>query len=85
VHGIDYSLVELPEEMWTKTELDELIQQGISKLSPRCREIFILSRMENLKIAEIAEKLQLSGRTVETQISKALKILRLELADYLLF
>ncbi|MEI8112358.1 MAG: RNA polymerase sigma-70 factor [Bacteroidia bacterium] len=84
VHGIDYSQVELPEEMWTKTELDELIQQGISKLSPRCREIFILSRMENLKIAEIAEKLQLSGRTVETQISKALKILRLELAEYLI-
>jgi RNA polymerase sigma-70 factor (ECF subfamily) len=83
IRNVDYPLVELPEEMWTKTELDELIHQVIDKLSPRCREIFLLSRVENLKIAEIAEKLQLSGRTVETQISKALKILRLELADYL--
>jgi len=81
--GIDYTQVEMQEDLWTKTELDELIQKAIDKLPPRCREIFLLSRIENLKIAEIAEKLNLSGRTVETQISKALKILRVELADYL--
>lgn len=80
---IDHSQVELQEDLWTKTELEEIINQTIDKLPPRCREIFLLSRIENLKTAEIAEKLQLSGRTVETQISKALKILRVELADYL--
>lgn len=74
---------EMQEDLWTKTELEELIQQAIGKLPQRCREIFLMSRIEGLKTAEIAEKLQLSGRTVETQISKALKILRLELADYL--
>jgi len=73
----------MPEDLWTKTDLNEIIHQAIDKLPPRCREIFIMSRIDNLKTAEIAEKLDLSGRTVETQISKALKILRVELADYL--
>ncbi|MBA4407889.1 MAG: RNA polymerase sigma-70 factor [Odoribacter sp.] len=82
-HSIDYTQVEMQEDLWTIMELDELIKQTIDKLPPRCREIFLMSRTENLKIAEIAEKLRLSGRTVETQISKALKILRIELADYL--
>ncbi|MBK5215144.1 MAG: RNA polymerase sigma-70 factor, partial [Flavobacteriaceae bacterium] len=74
---------EMQEDLWTKTELEEVINLAIDKLPPRCREIFLMSRMENLKTAEIAEKLQLSGRTVETQISNALRILRVELADYL--
>jgi len=79
----DYSHFEMQEDLWTLMELDELIQQAIDKLPPRCREIFLMSRTENLKIAEIAEKLRLSARTVETQISKALKVLRTELAEYL--
>lgn len=74
---------EMQEDLWTKVELNEILQQAIDKLPPRCREIFLMSRTENLKIAEIAEKLNLSGRTVETQISKALKLLRIELAEYL--
>jgi len=81
---MDFSKVEMQEDLWTLMELDELIQKAIDKLPPRCREIFLMSRTENLKIAEIAEKLKLSARTVETQISKALKILRTELAEYLM-
>lgn len=73
------------EDLWIQAELDELIQQAIDKLPPRCREIFIMSRVEKLKTAEIAGQLELSCRTVETQISKALKLLRAELADYLSF
>lgn len=84
IQSNDYSQFDVQEDFWARTELDELIHQAVDKLSPRCREIFILSRVDNLKIAEIAEKLQLSGRTVETQISKALKSLRVELAEYLL-
>ena len=59
--------------LWTKNELGELIQKAVEDLAPRCREIFWMSRYENLKTAEIAEKLDISKRTVETQISKALK------------
>lgn len=71
------------EDLWTKTELAELIEQSVENLPPRCREIFRMSRYENLKITEIAGRLNISKRTVETQISKALKILRTRLIDYL--
>jgi len=73
----------IDEDLWTKTELTELIEKSVEELPPRCREIFRMSRYENLKIAEIADQLQISTRTVETQISKALKILRVKLSDYL--
>ncbi|MDO9615297.1 MAG: RNA polymerase sigma-70 factor [Bacteroidota bacterium] len=76
-------LLVMDEDLWTKTELSELIEQSVESLPPRCREIFRMSRYENLKIAEIADQLKISKRTVETQISKALKILRVKLIDYL--
>jgi RNA polymerase sigma-70 factor (ECF subfamily) len=72
-------------EFWVKSDLNDAIDQAIEKLPSRCREIFLMSRIDNMKIAEIAEKLQLSSRTVETQISNALKILRSELREYLPF
>lgn len=75
----------MDEDLWTKTELSDLIEQSVESLPPRCREIFRMSRYENLKIAEIADQLKISKRTVETQISKALKILRVKLIDYLSF
>jgi RNA polymerase sigma-70 factor (ECF subfamily) len=70
-------------EFYAETELREIIQRSIDKLPPKCREIFVLSRFENMKSKEIAEKLQLSPRTVETQILKASKLLREELKEYL--
>lgn len=73
----------LDEDLWTKTELTDLIEKSVESLPPRCREIFRMSRYENLKIADIADKLGISKRTVETQISKSLKILRIKLIDYL--
>lgn len=73
----------MDEDLWTKTELSDLIEQSVESLPPRCREIFRMSRYESLKIAEIADQLNISKRTVETQISKALKILRVKLIDYL--
>ena len=73
----------MEEDLWTKNELSELLNRSINELPPRCREIFKMSRYENLKIAEIADQLKISKRTVETQISKALKILRVKLVDYL--
>jgi len=68
---------------FTEPELTELIEKGMQKLPPRCREIFILSRFEGKDNAKIAELLGISKRTVELQISNALKILRIELKEYL--
>ena len=68
---------------FTEPELTALIEKGMQKLPPRCREIFMLSRLEGKDNAKIAEMLGLSKRTVELQISNALKILRSELKGYL--
>jgi RNA polymerase sigma-70 factor (ECF subfamily) len=62
-------------------ELEDNIKLAIEGLPPQCRAIFIMSRYEELPYARIATKLNISVNTVENQISKALRILRLELKD----
>ena len=64
-------------------ELEQRIYDALQELPQKCREIFTMNRFEELKYAEIAEKLNISIKTVETQMSKALKILREKLIDYL--
>ncbi len=64
-------------------ELQYKISEIIEELPARCKRIFKMNRIEGMKNDEIAEALGLSKRTVETQISKALKILRKKLNDYL--
>jgi len=51
----------------------------LNDLPKKCREIYILSRKENLTISEIAQKLNISKRTVENQLTNALKHLRASL------
>ena len=63
-------------------DLMEKINQSIDSLPPRRREIFILSREHGLKYREIAEQLNISIKTVETQMGQALKDLREQLKDY---
>lgn len=85
VLAINGSTEEYSNWEYTEPELTELIEKGMQKLPPRCREIFILSRFEGKDNGEIANMLGISKRTVELQISNALKILRTELKDYLPF
>ena len=66
-----------------QTELEYRIWQEVSGLPDQCKRIFNLSRKEGIKNKEIANQLDISIRTVETQISKALKILRTNLNQYL--
>ena len=68
--------------LYIESELQEKIKNSIDLLPEKCREIFVMSRMRGLKNEEIAVELNLSKRTVETQISNALKVLRVELKDY---
>jgi RNA polymerase sigma-70 factor, ECF subfamily len=70
-------------DYFIESELKSKIELAISKLPDRCREIFILNRIDNMTSKEIALKLGISHRTVETQIGKALRLLRTELKDYL--
>lgn len=64
-------------------ELQQRIFRVLAGIPEKCRTIFHLSREEELSYKEIAERLGLSVKTVENQMSKALKILRAELKDYL--
>lgn len=67
------------------SELEVRIQEAMSKLPEQCRLVFKLSRFEDLKYAEIAEQLNISIKTVENQMGKALRVMREQLKDYLLF
>lgn len=64
-------------------ELQKQIHMAINELPTQCRTIFQMSRIEQLKYNQIAEKLNLSVKTVENQMGKALKMLRLKLVDFL--
>lgn len=64
-------------------ELEVKINHTIDSLPEKCREVFVLSRFEGLKYNEIAEKLNISVKTVESQMSKALSVLRQNLKEYL--
>lgn len=70
-------------DLMDKVELESRIAEALEKLPEQCRLIFKMSRFEELKYQEIADRLGLSIKTVENQIGKALKIMRTELADYL--
>jgi RNA polymerase sigma-70 factor (family 1) len=84
-YAFDYheSSYESVNQAVIKNELEEKINFAIEKLPEQCKIIFQMSRFEELKYNEIAEKLALSPKTIENQIGKALKILRVELAEYL--
>jgi RNA polymerase sigma-70 factor (ECF subfamily) len=64
-------------------ELDRQLQLALAKLPEKCRAIFFLSRFEDLKYQEIADQLNISIKTVETHMGKALRILRVELKEFL--
>jgi RNA polymerase sigma-70 factor (ECF subfamily) len=62
-------------------ELEKAIEDSLLQLPPRCQEIFRLSRQEHKTIQEIAAALNISHRTVENQLTVALKHLRGSLGD----
>ncbi|MEI9919903.1 MAG: RNA polymerase sigma-70 factor [Bacteroidota bacterium] len=64
-------------------ELEENIRKAVDALPPQCRSIFIMSRYEELKYSEIADKLGISVNTIQNQVCKALKLLREALKDQL--
>ncbi|MEQ6166176.1 RNA polymerase sigma-70 factor [Ekhidna sp. MALMAid0563] len=67
-----------------ESELQNRIVQAIENLPDKTRRIFSLSRFEGKKYREIAEIEGISVKTVEDQMSKALRVLREKLKDYLI-
>lgn len=80
-----HSSPEEPEEVFTLKELETTIGEALAKLPPNVREAFEMNRFGGMTYVAIAEKMAVSPKTIESYISKALKILRLELRDYLPF
>lgn len=72
----------VPSDIFSK-EIQDLVNKTLSGLSQRSREIFMMSRYDNMSNKEIAEKLNISVKTVEYHITVCLKKLRVALKDYI--
>jgi len=70
-------------EQLMENELHKMAQKAIEELPPQCQMVFKLSRYENLSYTEIAAQMNISVKTVENHIIRALKVLRVKLKDYL--
>lgn len=87
--SIEENVIQLPASSGSAESSHHLkqtsahIQQAIDRLPEKCREIFILSRFEEMTYREIAATLNISVKTVENQMITALKKLRVSLQDYL--
>lgn len=65
--------------------LEDKLQRVLSILPPKCREVFMMSKLHGMKYREIAEELSLSEKTVENQMGKAIKALREFVCNHQLF
>ncbi len=66
------------------TELKKKLSFAIAQLPPKCRQAFLLSRVNGYTYKEIAHEMQISVKTVENQISRAFKLLRQKLSGLML-
>lgn len=73
------------EEWQFYNDLEAAIEDSLMALPEKCRTIFKMSRQEHLSIKEIAERMNLSTKTVENNLTQALKHLRARLGDFIIF
>ena len=78
-----YSLEALNQSSISDSDIEQIIIRAIDSLPPKCREIFILSKINGKKYKEIAAQLCISESTVENQMSIALRKLRGQMKDYM--
>ncbi len=64
-------------------ELEGKIEQALQTLPEKCGEVFRMSRFSEMSYKEISEKLDISIKTVENHMGKALRLMRIELKEYL--
>lgn len=77
------SLEAFDQQIFSEDDLSKILESALSTLSDRCRQIFLMNKIEGKKQREIAAELNISVNTVETQMSIAYKKLRTELKDFL--
>ena len=83
---LDFQITSLnacdPQEIFSE-EVQQLVNRAIESLPDKTKEVFWLSRMEYLTNREISQRLGVTTKAVEFHITKALKVMRRELKDYL--
>ncbi|HIZ26705.1 MAG TPA: RNA polymerase sigma-70 factor [Candidatus Barnesiella merdipullorum] len=78
--------IDQPDEIYD--EVDEakspenLLQVALASLPPKCKEVFLMAKLKGMKYREIAEKLNLSEKTIENQMTRAIRLLRTYVAEY---
>jgi len=77
-----YSLNQFDENILSDENIESLVMDAINSLPEKCREIFILSKVDGLKYKEISARLGISTNTVENQVSIAPRKLRIKLKSY---
>ncbi len=78
----EHQLTEINSTLET-FELEQKIEAAIASLPKKCRMVFELNRIEGLKYAQIAQKMNISIKTVEAQMSKALGVMKEHLSEFL--
>lgn len=78
-----YALQRFDENLFAEEDIEVVLMKAIQQLPEKCREVFVLSRIEGLKHQEIALRLGISPNTVQNHIVTALRKLKIELKDYL--
>lgn len=78
------SLEEFDNALGDEIDIDTLINDAIDSLPPRCKEIFVLNKIHGYKQKKIAEDLNISVKTVESQMATAYKKLKEYLKDYII-
>lgn len=73
---------EMPDNVMDANQLRDIINAAIDSLPERCREIYIMGKEKNMSYKEISDELEISVKTVEVQMGKALKRLREQLRPY---
>ncbi|MDR2773292.1 MAG: RNA polymerase sigma-70 factor [Tannerella sp.] len=80
---IENHTAESPEDLYAVAELERMLNAALAKLPDNIRVAFEMNRFEGKTYSEIAEEQNLSVKTVEAYMTRALKLLRNELKDFL--
>lgn len=76
------SLEYLDDKIFSQNDIESIVENAINSLPEKCREIFVLNKIEGKKQKQIAQELNISIHTVESQMAIANKRLRELLKDY---
>ncbi|MFN4146696.1 MAG: RNA polymerase sigma-70 factor [Runella sp.] len=71
-----------PHQSYVSAEMAQQIEDSIARLPKQCQMVFRLNRLEGLKYREVSEKLNISVKSVEAHVSRALRQLRTEFGEY---